>query len=890
MSTTNGTFVPLDPVDGVAQTHANRTWHQPLVTGLAPEEAARRARAEFNNLDIALQLTDAGLYVFPAEVRRYGDRWLKKPLIDGWRTKATTDAEQIRLWWKRFQLAVPGIELDRSNLVVIDADRHGGPDGVLAFDNLVSERCGRLPAHPTSLTPGNGQHHYFRQRNDRRFRNRRGSLPAGIDVRGVGGWIVAPGALRSDGRCYEHAPGEPTLVQAYKNNTIPDVPGWLLGIIYTKHEPPGPNTQHPKASAHSSNSSSSSNREAAYARKALDGAAQDLRTTPPGRRNQALNGAAYHMARMVAREWIDQTEVVDELSKAAIASGLDVDEVQGTLGSGLSAGLQRPAEDLVDRPSASGNGSFGDAETSWSEREKKQAEGSKTPNSPKTPTPEARHIRLVRGERARVTDEATAILRERGDIFERGGELVRIAADGIEPVADDWLLDYYDRHVKFNDFVDEPRDAPQWLGRRIMAKRGERGLRVLRAVITAPTMRADGTLLAKPGYDLATGLLLVAASQRPLVPDRPSIAELKSAAATLWRPFADFPFVDTTARSVMLAAILTAVIRQTLGLAPAFSFDAPTAGTGKSLLGFCLLAVCGMERQAIPDCRDEEEIRKRLLSTLRSGLPGVLFDNIRGQFGSAALEAMLTTEQYTDRLLGGSRMLTLPTAVLVLFSGNNFRPAGDLWRRLLTARIDAGIEAPERRSFDIEPFDHCRDHRQEMVAAALTLLRGFVVAGSPRTTKDKLASFEAWDARVRQAVIWIGSNGLMPNGASVADPVNSIERAKLDEPERQKLAAILLAAHGSMGDRKWRTVELIEKSSEAVLTPTTASEAVKALRATIEEVAGEHGKINSRIFGRWIEKQQNRRCGGLWLERCGERWKTALWRVHGKPDLAPEYE
>jgi hypothetical protein len=174
------------------------------------------------------------------------------------------------------------------------------------------------------------------------------------------------------------------------------------------------------------------------------------------------------------------------------------------------------------------------------------------------------------------------------------------------------------------------------------------------------------------------------------------------------------------------------------------------------------------------------------------------------------------------------------------------------------------------------------------VAAVLTLLRGFVVAGSPRSTKDKLASFEAWDARVRQAVIWIGNNDLMPDGASVGDPVDSIERAKLDEPERQKLAAILVAAHRSMGDRKWRTVELIEKSNEALLAPATAPDAVKALRATIEEVAGEHGKINSRIFGRWVEKQQNRRCGGLWLERCGERWKTALWRVQGEPEPGSE--
>jgi hypothetical protein len=130
----------------------------------------------------------------------------------------------------------------------------------------------------------------------------------------------------------------------------------------------------------------------------------------------------------------------------------------------------------------------------------------------------------------------------------------------------------------------------------------------------------------------------------------------------------------------------------------------------------------------------------------------------------------------------------------------------------------------------------------------------------------------------------------MPEGATVADPVKSIERAKHDEPERQKLAAILTAAHISMGDRKWRTAELIERSNEAVTSPTTASDALKALRATIEEVAGEHGKINSRIFGRWVEKQQGRRCGGLWLERCGERWNTALWRVQGKPELRPQAE
>src|SRR5262245_46705859 len=101
-------------------------WHRPQAAELSAEEAAQ-VRAEFDHLDLALKIAEVGLYVIPAEVRLYRDRWLKKPLINGWRAKATTNAEQIRLWWKRFPHAVPGIELDRSNLVVIDADRHGGP-------------------------------------------------------------------------------------------------------------------------------------------------------------------------------------------------------------------------------------------------------------------------------------------------------------------------------------------------------------------------------------------------------------------------------------------------------------------------------------------------------------------------------------------------------------------------------------------------------------------------------------------------------------------------------------------------------------------------------------------------------------------------------------------
>jgi hypothetical protein len=46
----------------------------------------------------------------------------------------------------------------------------------------------------------------------------------------------------------------------------------------------------------------------------------------------------------------------------------------------------------------------------------------------------------------------------------------------------------------------------------------------------------------------------------------------------------DFPFVDDSAKSVAIAAILTTVVRRSLPSAPMFIFDAPSPRSGKTLL------------------------------------------------------------------------------------------------------------------------------------------------------------------------------------------------------------------------------------------------------------------------------------------------------------------
>ena len=89
------------------------------------------------NLDAALALAAVGIFIFPAKVTLKEDRWAKAPCLKKWQTEASTDPQQIRAWWKQYPHAVPGIELGRSELLVLDADRHGnGPDGVSALDQL----------------------------------------------------------------------------------------------------------------------------------------------------------------------------------------------------------------------------------------------------------------------------------------------------------------------------------------------------------------------------------------------------------------------------------------------------------------------------------------------------------------------------------------------------------------------------------------------------------------------------------------------------------------------------------------------------------------------------------------------------------------------------------
>ncbi|WP_370677080.1 bifunctional DNA primase/polymerase [Pleomorphomonas sp. PLEO] len=172
------------------------------------------------NRALALDLARAGLAVFP--VRGAGPDAKKPCPTVRWGDDATCDAAAIDGWWRRWPDAMPAIHLGRSGLLVVDLDRHdGGEDGIKAWDDV-----NRGVMAPAVDTPSGGRHIYFRQPEGRAHGNREGLLKGrGINIRGLGGYVVAPGALRADGEgAYQPLP-------AGALRAAPLVPDWLYALI-----------------------------------------------------------------------------------------------------------------------------------------------------------------------------------------------------------------------------------------------------------------------------------------------------------------------------------------------------------------------------------------------------------------------------------------------------------------------------------------------------------------------------------------------------------------------------------------------------------------------------------------------------------------------------------
>lgn len=153
---------------------------------------------------VAEAYADAGWPVFPLwPISRDGLCCCSKPNCEDagkhpatrhGHNDATNNLEIVRGWWQRNPRY--GIGLATGQLTVIDFDLYKNPDALAEFPY-------NLPKTRVALTGGGGEHWYYRNTSGQIIRNNSERLGAGIDVRGTGGYVVAPPSPHMSGRDYE---------------------------------------------------------------------------------------------------------------------------------------------------------------------------------------------------------------------------------------------------------------------------------------------------------------------------------------------------------------------------------------------------------------------------------------------------------------------------------------------------------------------------------------------------------------------------------------------------------------------------------------------------------------------------------------------------------------
>jgi hypothetical protein len=363
-------------------------------------------------------------------------------------------------------------------------------------------------------------------------------------------------------------------------------------------------------------------------------------------------------------------------------------------------------------------------------------------------------------------------------VFRRGGRLVMIQADedGRPVIMQATVAMMKGRLARVARFLEETKSQlrrispPEDLTRDVLAC-NEGTFPALGVLTQVPILRRDGTIRLDGGYDPATR-----AYYRPTpgfrlgsVADEPSPADVGKAVQALDDVISQFPFESPADKANLFALLLTPLLRVAFRMtAPLALIDAPKWGTGKTLLGMVVGAVItGGEGSVGTAPTSEEEWRKRMTSILERGSPIVILDNINQTLNSPSLSAVLTTSYWEDRVLGRSEDVRLPNVSTWIGTGNNIVLGAEMARRVFRIRLDAKVANPAKRTgfkrVDHELLEWIRESRGELVAALLTMIRAWWLAGQPKADVPPFGSFNTWAGKAGGILKHAGVEGFLGN-------------------------------------------------------------------------------------------------------------------------------
>lgn len=501
---------------------------------------------------------------------------------------------------------------------------------------------------------------------------------------------------------------------------------------------------------------------------------------------------------------------------------------------------------------------------------------------------------LIDTEEHRAILETVSALSKDLGLYQRGGVLVRVVKDGlsidsITRGAGSPIIQYLPTpslreritkvatFTKYNSKGEEiAAHPPAWLISGIDSRAEWDEIRPIFGVSDSPIIRPDGSIWQTPGYDAKTGVLYSPSEEFPTVHPDCNIDDASEAMSKLLDVVIDFPFEAEEHKSAWLAGLLTPLARFAFtGPSPLFLIDANVRGAGKGLLAQTIgRIVLGREMPVSSYAHDSEEMRKKITSIAIAGDRMILLDNLDGEFGNDALDRVLTSTRWKDRILGKSQEVELPMLTAWYATGNNVQVGADTLRRVIHIRMDCMSERPEDRDGFAHPdlLSWVSSHRAKLLAAALTVLAAYLRRGH-RPRLRPFGSYEGWSGLVRAAVVWCG----------LPDPCVTRERlAEAADASGDALAGLVAA--WSAYDRSGSGLVVADMLRELYPPHGQPSDsATVEMRSAVESLVGAPGNKapTARQVGNRLRRIRRRVVDGRYLDTDDSKTRRgAVWKLH----------
>jgi hypothetical protein len=275
-------------------------------------------------------LVSLGFHLFPITFMS------KVPAVKSWQTEATNDPDTIGLWSVLYKWGNVGISCEKSNLVVIDLDKFKSQEipekyrleGVKDASDILCvelEKVGKyFPTDTYSVaTPSGGRHLYYRNEGEPIKNAVSVNGMTGIDLRGVGGYVVAEGSKNEKG-IYEAL--EPRVIQV--------LPDYLREIIT-------PKKRRIVVQGHNFTPLTPSNGDP-YRLAGIRNEIEKVSKAQEGTRNSTLFASSCAVGELVADDFSLLEDAVRGLVEAGIRAGLPTYEAETTTENGIREGMKTP--------------------------------------------------------------------------------------------------------------------------------------------------------------------------------------------------------------------------------------------------------------------------------------------------------------------------------------------------------------------------------------------------------------------------------------------------------------------------------------------------------------------------------------------------------------------